>query len=53
MPKREPDLLLEDIRAALARIERYTSGIGREQFLSDEKTIDVGISMGSGDFHGV
>jgi uncharacterized protein with HEPN domain len=41
MPKREPDLLLEDIRAALVRIERYTSGIGREQFLSDEKTIDA------------
>ena len=31
MPKREPDLLLEDIRAALARIERYTSTIDREQ----------------------
>jgi uncharacterized protein with HEPN domain len=41
MPKREPDLLLEDIRNALARIERYTSAIDREQFLSDEKTIDA------------
>ncbi len=41
MPKREPDLLLEDIRAALARIERYTSGIDRAQFLSDEKTVDA------------
>ena len=41
MPKREPDLLLEDIRAALARIERYTSTIDRGQFLSDERTIDA------------
>ena len=41
MPKREADLLLEDIRAALARIERYTSGLDQEQFLSDEKTIDA------------
>jgi uncharacterized protein with HEPN domain len=41
MPKREPDLLLEDIRGALTRIERYTSAIDREQFLSDEKTIDA------------
>jgi uncharacterized protein with HEPN domain len=41
MPKRDPDLLLEDIRLALARIERYTSGMRREQFLADEKTIDA------------
>lgn len=36
MPRREPNLLLEDIRSALARIERYTSGVEREQFLADE-----------------
>ena len=41
MPKREPDLLLEDIRAGLDRIERYTSGSDRGQFLSDEKTTDA------------
>src|SRR2546423_15066325 len=41
MPKRDPDLLLEDIRSALGRIERYTSGMQREQFLVDEKTIDA------------
>jgi uncharacterized protein with HEPN domain len=41
MPKREPDLLLEDIRNALDRIERYTKTIDREQFLSDERTIDA------------
>jgi uncharacterized protein with HEPN domain len=32
MPKREPDLLLEDIRSALARIERYTSALDRNDF---------------------
>jgi uncharacterized protein with HEPN domain len=41
MPRRDPHLLLEDIRSALARIERYTSGMQREQFLVDEKTIDA------------
>jgi uncharacterized protein with HEPN domain len=41
MPKREADLLLEDIRSAVARIERYTSGMERERFLADEKTIDA------------
>jgi uncharacterized protein with HEPN domain len=41
MPKRDPNLLLEDIRSALARIRRYTGGMQREQFLGDEKTIDA------------
>lgn len=41
MPKRNPDLLLEDIRSALARIDRYTRKMQREQFLADEKTIDA------------
>lgn len=41
MPKRDPDLLLEDIRSALGRIGRYTSRMQREQFLADEKTIDA------------
>ena len=41
MPKRDADLLIEDIRTALARIERYASGMRREQFLADEKTIDA------------
>ena len=41
MPRRDADLLLEDIRAAAGRIERYTSGIERAQFLADEKTIDA------------
>ncbi|MEY2508641.1 MAG: hypothetical protein QOH01_2970 [Verrucomicrobiota bacterium] len=41
MPKRDADLLLEDIRSALARIGRYTSGMQREEFLVDEKTMDA------------
>ncbi|MBA3650418.1 MAG: DUF86 domain-containing protein [Chthoniobacterales bacterium] len=41
MPKRDADLLLEDIRSSLERIERYTSGMDRSQFLADEKTIDA------------
>ena len=41
MPRRDAALLLEDIRSAMARIERYTSGLQREQFLADEKTVDA------------
>lgn len=41
MPRRDAALLVEDIRSAIARIERYTSGMTREQFLADEKTIDA------------
>lgn len=41
MPRRDPALLLEDIRSAIARIERYTSGLQREHFVADEKTIDA------------
>jgi|SRR5882724_9036160 len=41
MPSRDADLLLDDIKTALARIERYVSGLGRAEFLQDEKTIDA------------
>ncbi len=41
MPKRDPDLLLEDMLAAAQKIERYTSGIDQESFRQDEKTIDA------------
>lgn len=41
MPKRDPTLLLEDIRAAVTRIGRYTANFTREEFLADEKTIDA------------
>lgn len=41
MPKRNVALLLEDIVAAIDKIERYTVGLNRDAFLADEKTIDA------------
>lgn len=41
MPERDADILLEDITNALGKIERYVAGLGRAQFLQDEKTIDA------------
>lgn len=41
MPKRDVDLLIEDISAALAKIERYTTGLDYDAFLADEKTVDA------------
>ncbi len=41
MPRRVPGLLLEDMLSALQRIDRYTTGVDRDRFLSDEKTIDA------------
>ena len=40
MPKRDADLLIEDIETAVARIESYIAGLDREGFLEDQKTID-------------
>ena len=41
MSKRDPALLIEDMRAALAKIARYTAGMERAAFLADEKTADA------------
>lgn len=41
MPKRDPDLLIEDMLAAMGKIERYTSGMDQELFRQDEKTVDA------------
>src|SRR5689334_5177177 len=41
MPKRDPDLLLEDILGAVRKIARYTSGMDEEQFRHDDKTVDA------------
>ncbi len=41
MPKRDADLLVEDILAAIGKIEGYTRGITRDAFLADDKTIDA------------
>lgn len=41
MPRRDPDLLIEDMLAAMGKIERYTSGMDQELFRQDEKTVDA------------
>ena len=41
MPKRDPDLLIEDMLASIRKIERYTSGMDQELFRQDEKTVDA------------
>ncbi|MBI5757206.1 MAG: DUF86 domain-containing protein [Planctomycetales bacterium] len=41
MSRRDPQILLDDIRRAIDKIERYITGMDHDQFLSDEKTIDA------------
>jgi len=41
MSKREPGVLLDDIRSSTSKIERYTAGLNEASFLADEKTIDA------------
>jgi len=41
MPKRDPDLLVEDILEALQKISRYTADMEQEEFQKDPKTIDA------------
>jgi uncharacterized protein with HEPN domain len=41
MPKREPRLLIEDMLAAIDKVERFTSGMNRESFQEDERTVDA------------
>ena len=41
MPKRDLDLLIEDILSAFRKIERYTAGMDPEGFRQDEKTVDA------------
>jgi len=41
MSKRDPALLIEDMRAALDKIARYTAGLERAAFIADEKTVDA------------
>jgi uncharacterized protein with HEPN domain len=41
MSKREPSVLLDDIRASIEKIQRYTVGLDEGSFLADEKTIDA------------
>jgi uncharacterized protein with HEPN domain len=41
MPRRDFDLLIEDILAAIGKIEGYTRGVNRDAFVADDKTIDA------------
>ena len=41
MPKRDADLLIQDMLTAMYRIESYTTGHDHDSFLRDEKTIDA------------
>jgi uncharacterized protein with HEPN domain len=41
MPRRDADLLIEDILAAIGKIEGYTRGVNRDAFVADDKTIDA------------
>ncbi len=41
MSKRSLELLVEDIWESIEKIERYTAGMTRDSFQSDEKTTDA------------
>lgn len=41
MPKRSPQLLLDDILTAIGKIQRYVHGLDQTAFLNDEKTLDA------------
>jgi uncharacterized protein with HEPN domain len=41
MPKRDPEVLVEDMLTAICKIERYTLGMDEELFRQDEKTTDA------------
>ena len=41
MPHREWRLRVEDILEAIARTERYVSGLSFAQFQADQKTVDA------------
>ena len=41
MPKRDAELLVEDMLDALRKIDSYTSGMDHSAFLQDETTVDA------------
>ena len=41
MSKREPAVLLDDIRTSIQKIQRYIAGVDEASFLADDKTIDA------------
>ena len=38
---RDYEIYLEDIREAIGKIKRYTTGLSQETFGSDDKTVDA------------
>ena len=40
MSRRATPLLVEDIREAIEKIERYVSGLDHDAFIKDDKTVD-------------
>lgn len=38
---RDPELFLEDMRAACLKVRKYTAGLDRRAFLDDERTYDA------------
>lgn len=38
---RDPGMLIDDIRDAIGRIERYVEGLSREELIADERTMDA------------
>ena len=41
MPDRDAAILIEDIRTAIEKIDRYTSGVDLETFLANEMIVDA------------
>ena len=41
MPKRDPDLLVQDMLDAVRKVQLFTDGLDQASFLKDEKTIDA------------
>ena len=41
MPRRDWRVRIEDILAAVERVQRYTAGMDLASFLADEKTVDA------------
>jgi uncharacterized protein with HEPN domain len=40
MSRRSAPLLIEDIRESIEKIERFVSGLDRDAFIKDDKTVD-------------
>lgn len=41
MPKRDPELLLQDMLNAARKISRYTQSLSQQQFLASDITVDA------------